>query len=286
MKSGPGQVRFRNSCARISLLSAVIRAFLILATAVPLSAQPQSPGALLADSLSSSIEGTVKDSLGLPVLGASILIAPGGWIFRTDSAGKFFARRLPSGALTISVRRLGFAPLHSQIVVRAGEQLALNLAMQRIPQTLAEVEVRAVRECPRYSIDGVLCRRESGMGFFMNRQEILAKNVAYPMLLLRDVEGFRQNLNGSPRTVESTVGWRCMRTVIDGGFRYSSSPIRRPSDVYAIEVYQPPDIPPEYQHLYWDVSRNQKYHNPCTLVVMWSMQEAQRFLRRPPPERK
>lgn len=262
------------------------RAFLILATAVPLAAQSQSSGALIPDSLSSSIDGTVKDSLGLPVVGASVFIAPVGAILRTDSAGKFLARRLPSGALTISVRRLGFAPLHSQVAVHVGEQLALNLAMQRLPQTLAEVEVRAVRECPRYAIDGVLCRRESGMGFFMNRQEILAKKVAYPMLLLRDVDGFRQNLNGSPRTVESTVGWRCIRTVVDGGFRYSRSPIQRPSDVYAIEVYQPPDIPPEYQHLYWDVSRNQKYHNPCTLVVMWSMQEVQRFLRRPPSERK
>ena len=24
-----------------------------------------------------------------------------------------------------------------------------------------------------------------------------------------------------------------------------------PTDIYAIEVYQPPDIPPEYSHWYW-----------------------------------
>lgn len=73
--------------------------------------------------------------------------------------------------------------------------------MTRLPHFLAEVEIKVERECPRFSVEGILCRRESGMGFFMNRQEILAKGMEYPMLVLRDVPGFRQNLNGNPRTV-------------------------------------------------------------------------------------
>jgi hypothetical protein len=44
-------------------------------------------------------------------------------------------------------------------------------------------------------------------------------------------------------------------------------------DLFAIEVYQPSDVPPEYQHLNWQ-------GKPCTLVMMWSMGEAQRQLRR------
>ena len=102
------------------------------------------------------------------------------------------------------------------------------------------------------------------------------------MLLLWDAPGVRQNLTGEPRTVESIVGWRCYVRIIDGGFPYSYNAVPRPNDVYAIEVYQPPDIPLEYRHQYWrniKVGR-QTQKAPCTLVVMWTMTEAQRALRR------
>jgi hypothetical protein len=234
------------------------------------------------DSLRSSITGTVRDSLGVPVVGASVLITPGGLIFRTDTAGKFNARNITPGALTIGIRKLGFSPLHSQVSLHIGADLALDLVMQRLPQMLAEVEVRASRECSRFSVEGILCRREAGLGQFMNRQEVLAKAAENPYVsVLRDVPGFRQNLNGDPRGVESTVGWRCFKTIYDGGFPYSGGgPIRRPTDIYAVEVYYPPDIPPEYSHHYWVKSRDGKFTYPCVLVVMWSMREAQRSLRR------
>lgn len=248
---------------------------LILVAVAPLAARAQSQAP---DSLRSSITGTVRDSLGLPVTGASVLITPGGLIYRTDSLGQFIARSVPPGALTIGVRKLGFSPLQSQVSLHVGAELALDLVMQRLPQILAEVEIKAERQCPRFSVEGILCRRESGMGFFMNRQEILAKNVEFPMLVLRDAPGFRQNLNGDPRTVESIVGWRCYVRIVDGGFPYSYNPIRRPKDIYAVEVYQPPDIPPEYRHHYW--GRSGKSATPCTLVVMWTMSEAQRSLKR------
>jgi hypothetical protein len=232
------------------------------------------------DSLRSSITGTVRDSLGFPVVGASVLLTPGGLIFRTDSAGKFSARHIAPGPITIGVRKLGFSPLQSRVSLQVGADLVLDLVMQRLPQLLAEVEVRAERQCPRFSLEGILCRREGGQGFFMNRQEVLATGVHFPMLVLRDAPGFRQNLNGDPRGVESIVGWRCFVRIVDGGFPYSYSPIRRVNDIYAVEVYQPPDIPPEYRHWYWRKSRDGNSSTPCTLVVMWTMAEAQRGLRR------
>lgn len=251
-----------------------------LAAGTPFAAVAQSQASAMPDSLRSSITGTVRDSLGLPVTGASVLITPGGLIFRTDSAGRFHARNMTPGALTIGVRKLGFSPLQSRVSLHVGVDLALDLVMQRLPQVLAEVEIRAERQCPRFSIEGILCRREAGTGFFMNRQEILAKDVHFPMLVLRDAPGFRQNLNGDPRGVESTVGWRCFVRIIDGGFPYSYNPIQRVNDIYAVEVYQPPDIPLEYRHWYWRKSSNGRYSTPCTLVVMWTMTEAQRGLRR------
>ena len=249
---------------------------LLLATALPLAAQTPP-----ADSIRSALTGTVRDSLGIPVSGASVLITPGGLIYRTDSAGKFIAPNMSVGPVTIGIRRLGFSPLVSQVNVPIGSDLVLDFTLQRLPQRLAEVEVTAERQGPRFAIEGILCRREVGNGLFINRQEVLAKSkgIYFPMLVLRDVPGFRQNLNGSPTTVESIVGWRCWKLVIDGGFVAGGMPIRRPQDIYAIEVYQPPDIPPEYRHHTWGkANRRQKYSTPCTVVVMWSMREAQRSL--------
>jgi hypothetical protein len=254
---------------------------LAAATTCPLVAVGQVPSTATPDSLRSSITGTVRDSLGIPVTGASVLITPGGLIYRTDSLGKFFARNIPPGPLTIGLRKLGFSPLRSRVSLHVGADLALDLVMQRLPQLLAEVEVRAERQCPRFSLEGILCRREVGNGYFMNRQQIVATGEQlHTPLLLRDVPGFRRNLNGNPNTVESIVGWRCIRWIYDGGFPYSYNPIPRPRDVYAIEVYQPPDIPLEYRHQYWSYNQKGKYSQPCTLVVMWSMQEGQRGLRR------
>jgi len=187
----------------------VTRVFLrlFLAAVQPWTAFAQVPDSTQADTLRSSITGTVRDSLGFPVTGASVLITPGGMIYRTDSAGSFDARNIAPGALTIGVRKLGFSPLQSRVSLHIGVDLALDLVMQRLPQMLAEVEVRTQRQCSRYALDGILCRLEAGQGHFMNRQQVLAasKDVYFPNLVLRDAPGFRQNLNGNPTTVESIV---------------------------------------------------------------------------------
>jgi hypothetical protein len=253
------------------------------AAAIPLSAVAQPTVPATQDSLRSSISGTVRDSLGFPVAGASVLITPGGYIYRTDSAGQFTAAGITGGAMTIALRKLGFSPLQSRLDLHVGVDLSLDLVMQRLPQMLAEVEITAERQCARYTLAGILCRTEQGTGYFMNRQQVVAasKDVYFPNLVLRDAPGFRQNLNGSATTVESIVGWRCWRKIVDGGRPGAGRNINRPRDIYAIEIYQPPDIPKEYQQWYWGstAAGRTSMSAPCTLVVMWSMSEAQRQLK-------
>jgi hypothetical protein len=260
---------------------------ILSAAAIPLAAVAQIAPASTQDSLRSSIAGTVRDSLGFPVTGASVLIMPGGVITRTDSAGKFAAREVQVGALTIGLRKLGFEPLQSRVNLHVGADLVVDLVMQRLPQMLAEVEVKGERQCPRFRFEGILCRQESGTGFYMNRQDILekSKDIYFAGLLLRDAPGFRRNLNGSGKTVESIVGWRCINWIYDGGFPYARPPIVRPNEVYAIEVYQPPDIPLEYRHHMWGAKQagRSKQTVPCTLVVVWTVREAQKGLKRLSP---
>jgi hypothetical protein len=215
-----------------------------------------------------------------------VLIAPGGSIHRTDSAGRFHARSVPSGRVTISIRRLGFAPIRSTVSVRAGTELTVNLLMRRLPQLLPEVEVAVSNECPRFAIDGILCRREAGVGVFLNREDILGKieGIQLVNLLLRDVAGFRPDSGGAAVNAGSLMGSSCWGLVIDGGFPVSSRPVRSVREVYALEVFRPADIPPEFAH--WTRTQpGQAGATPCAVVVMWSMQEAERSLRRLDGER-
>lgn len=243
----------------------------------PLTLSAQTRARPTGDSHRSSIRGSVRDSLGSPVDGASVSITPGGSTYRTDDSGAFVARRLPSGRVTISVRRLGFAPIRSSASLKDGDEVTLNLLMRRLPQLLPEVRI-AENECPRFAIEGILCRRKRGVGVFMTREEIQEKHegVQLVSLLLRG-PGVRPDSGGSPM-VESTLGSGCWGLIVDGGYPIASRPIRSAQEVYAIEVFRPPEIPPEFEH--WTRSLpGQNGATACAIVVMWSMREAQRSLR-------
>lgn len=264
----------------------MIRLLVSLAfTVSALTLPAQSRARPTADSDRASIRGTVRDSLGSPVDGASVLITPGGSTYRTDDSGTFVARRLPSGRVTISVRRLGFAPIRSSASLKAGNELTLNLLMRRLPQLLPEVRI-AENECPRFAIEGILCRRKRGVGVFMTREEIQEKREGIQLLnlLLRGPE-FQPDSGASQKVAESTLGSSCWGVIVDGGFPISSRPIRDLQEVYAIEVFRPPDIPPEFEH--WTRSLpGQDGATACAIVVMWSMREAQRSVRPPEGEKK
>lgn len=275
---GVPQIQLRPS----GIAATVIRLLASLALTVSALTLPaQSRARPAADSHRSSIRGIVRDSLGSPVDGASVSITPGGSTYRTDDSGTFVARRLPSGRVTISVRRLGFAPIRSSASLKAGNELTLNLLMRRLPQLLPEVKI-SENECPRFAIEGILCRRKRGVGVFMNREEIQEKREGIQLvnLLLRGPVS-PPDSGGSPTVAESTLGSSCWGLIVDGGYPISSRPIRSAQEVYAIEVFRPPDIPPEFEH--WTRSLpGQNGATPCAIVVMWSMREAQRSVR--PPE--
>lgn len=271
----------RNVVAGVAVIRLLV-SFTLAAGAVAARAQGQP-----AESQRSSIRGTVRDSLGFPVSGASVLITPGGSIHRTDSAGSFYARSVPSGRVTISIRRFGFAPIRSTVSARSGTESTVDLLMRRLPQLLPEVEVAVSNECPRFAIEGILCRREAGVGVFLNREDILGKieGIQLVNLLLRDVPGFRPDSGGVAVNAESVMGSRCWGLVVDGGFPISSRPVRSVREVYALEVFRPADIPPEFVH--WNRSQpGQNGATACAVVVMWSTQEAQRSLRRLDGERR
>ncbi|HEY8165420.1 MAG TPA: carboxypeptidase-like regulatory domain-containing protein, partial [Gemmatimonadaceae bacterium] len=81
-----------------------MRGFLALVTCVailPLSLSGQPTG---------TVEGTVSDSTGAPVVGAELSIDGSILSASSDERGKFRFTGVPTGAVTLRARRLGFEP--------------------------------------------------------------------------------------------------------------------------------------------------------------------------------
>lgn len=105
----------------------------------------------------------------------------------------------------------------------------------------------------------------------MNREDIVETEAIYPWHVLRDRPGFRQSLT-SLRGVESTVGWRCISAIVDGRPISQMNPMPLVDEMFAVEVYQPAEAPPEYQTWVW------RGFAPCTLVVFWTDRAVQRAM--------
>jgi hypothetical protein len=249
-------------------------AVLLVMSASLLSAQTPAAAAL-PDSMTGRLSGTVRDSLGFAVAGASIMITPGGAILRTDDSGSFALTRSPVGRIQLKIRRLGFVPVDTQMVVAVDTTNDLNLVMQRLTYQLDPVVITAERrQCERFSLDGLLCRREVGNGRFIGYEQILAKKPVFIADIFRDEPGFRIGVNKFGRTYQSIEDWRCVVQIVDGDEVKRTNPIPRPQDVFAVEVYQRGEYPPEYWHWPW------RGRYPCTLVVFWTKRVLSRGLRR------
>src|SRR6266478_2569495 len=94
-----------------------------------------------------SVEGTVRDSSGLPIANASLSLrrADGPTILATtsDAEGKFRMAALEAGAYSVEVQAANYFPLHYEFVLRPRQPLSLNLELQAKQTVRESVEVRA-----------------------------------------------------------------------------------------------------------------------------------------------
>ncbi len=110
-------------------------------------------GAVLAGSTadaqeSGNISGVVKDALrDQPLAGVQVLIDGGRRGDITDSQGRYRVRELRSGWHSIEVRFIGYRPAsRDSILVRGGETVVLNVALQATAVELDSLVVTAVQD--------------------------------------------------------------------------------------------------------------------------------------------
>lgn len=108
---------------------------------------------------------------GIP--GAEVRLSPKNSQLLTDSAGYFRFDRVAPGTVSLSVRRLGFAPESATFIVQTADDLDVLIELQQTVQTLDTVTV-AEREVPlaERRLAGFYERKRAGFGHFFTPEEL------------------------------------------------------------------------------------------------------------------
>ncbi len=145
------------------------------------------------------VSGTIRGANHTVVVGAQVTITPvaarGGSptavarATMTDDDGRFRVPGVPTGLVTIAVKRIGYKAVTIDTI--AGPLPALDIALVPVPQRLAAVVVRERRRATRYT--GPLAdfnrRRDMGFGHFITATEIDERHPLRTTDLLRMVPG-------------------------------------------------------------------------------------------------
>jgi hypothetical protein len=236
----------------------------MLCVAVAASGLAQAPQAPQASQ--ASLIGIVRDTAGAPV--ANTRLTTAGLLTISDSAGRFNFGVVPSGAMTLLVRRLGFEPLDVSLRVIEGLTNSIDVVITVLPQDLPGMTTFASADM-RGRLSDFYRHRQSGIGTFLDRQEIEARRAQRITDILRRLPGTRVAPERSGRSAvrmnRSYGGRDCPPDVwIDGvraaGLNVDDIPI---GDVEALELYRgPAGLPPEM---------NSRLGNPaCGALVIWT----------------
>jgi TonB family protein len=261
---------FRRSSRRLA--AHALPAALLAVGALPCGAQ--TPTAVVASRNDTTIAvlGRVRGPDGHGIANAEVTVTPrpagavvtlGRRVYSDDSGG-FRIASLPRGPATLAVRRIGYKPL--AVETQLAPDLPLGVQLEASLQTLAKVVV----EDRRRNYDGPLGpfnrRREFGIGRFITRGQIDARNAIRTTDLLRTIPGV-QIINGSRGTAVRLRANRCDPLVwIDGTPAlngYFDIDAFGPNTIDGIEIYAgPSEVPVEL--------RGPRGEDRCGVIAVWS----------------
>lgn len=119
------------------------------------------------------VNGSVSDSAGAALAGVEVRALTGVASARTGEDGRFRLAPLPSGAVLLEARRLGFRPETLQVAVGYGEAAVVTFRLRAAANTLASVVVRAERQKHTGRLAGYFERLESNTGGFFITRDII-----------------------------------------------------------------------------------------------------------------
>jgi hypothetical protein len=229
-----------------------------------------------------TIAGVVRDETGRPIEGADVYAFPEKGRAKTDTAGRFSIRNLPSGYYHVRVRRLGFRPTEVTTELGGNGRVDLKIELALRPAMLDSVIVQADGKCAAVSFTGFNCRKQRGKGVFLTDDDLADKGAIELGEVFRDVNGFRLEMRptrfGSKPIPFANHG--CLNALVNGRPLALTNPLPQyATELIAVEIYElPSSAPAEYQRYVWDRSVRQtaaplgrdRNDQPCSLVVYWT----------------
>lgn len=197
------------------------------------------------------IKGVVRDSLGLPVVGAQISVAGTSLVVESDDNGEFLLAKASPGETSLRIRRIGFRPDTVRVNVLAGETAAAVFTLARLAVELEPLVVMGRRNVGG-RIAGFYERMSRGAGgHFLTREAIERRNPINMTDLFRMVPGARVESRGFGRTVVRFRGARNPPLVwLDGTPLYAAEfdlDSVDPRTFEGVEIYSgPASVPAEF----------------------------------------
>jgi TonB family protein len=225
-----------------------------------------SPTAVMAQT--GGIRGIVRDSAGGVVGNAHVILS--GLLaaqVTTDSTGEFHFAAVPGGNGHLEVRRLGYRPTSTSVIVPRGSELHLDVEMVPIPGQLTPVQVTGRAQPYESRLAGFNERKSKHIGYIVTRDKLDRMSSARFVDALREMPSLSvRSLRGGGVTV-SLRGARCSPMFYMDGFPAASGAMDLDmidlSGVEGIEVYSGmSSTPAEFLTL--------RGTENCGVIAVWS----------------
>ena len=212
--------------------------------------------------------GFVRDSAGGGIEGATVQIA--GSVLRTDLRGSFRLWAPDVDTLTIVVHRLGFEALEALLTATSKQWDTVVVELNRVAQNLTGITVTSSPARRALALKDFDERKARGLGLFVTRSDILARNPSRLSDLLRDKRGVRlvrlyNNYYGIRFAAYSAAFRACAPSMWVDGQLAPGMEIDDllPNDIYAIELYESfASVPAEFAP--------RTSTAPCGTIVIWT----------------
>jgi carboxypeptidase family protein/TonB-dependent receptor-like protein len=220
------------------------------------------------------VTGKVLNRYGQPIAGARVELQNTGAATKTRANGEFTLDSLPSGTQTLEVRQLGFSPTEVAVELSQAAPQSVTVKMTDYVPVLTEMRVTATRERGLSDV-GFSDRKRSGMGYYLDSDQLKNRQTTQFSDMLRTVPGIRVQPGGNGTNVitssrDPTGG--CVTFYVDGAPWQQMTPgdldtYVRPEEVAALEVYNGSTTPAQFQ---------QPGLSGCTTVVIWTERRVNR----------
>jgi TonB family protein len=214
------------------------------------------------------VAGVVRDSLGVAVRRAEVLIDSASVGVFTNDDGFYRLDSVALGRVSVVARRMGFRPSARSVVTRAGTVTQLDFALMPVAQRLSAVVVAEKSEPYDARLEGFNARKDDKVGYFIERDK-LDRGSSHLTEILRTVPGVRMVRTGRGGSFHSIRirGADCPPMVFLDGFPATSGEFDLdtvdPQTLEGVEVYATMTLVP-------GVFQSPGQRDRCGVVALWS----------------